>query len=32
MDAMKNQIKHLMNLAKMSLELKRKEMAKWLDA
>lgn len=28
----KKQLKYLMNLAKMSLELKRKEMTKWLDA
>jgi ribonucleoside-triphosphate reductase (formate) len=28
----KNQVRYLMNLAKISLELKRKEITKWLDA
>jgi ribonucleoside-triphosphate reductase len=28
---MLRQIKHLMNLAKISLELKRKEITKWLE-
>lgn len=32
MDWLKQQLLHLMNLAKMSLEIKRKEMTKWLDA
>ncbi|HRX63947.1 MAG TPA: ribonucleoside triphosphate reductase [Candidatus Absconditabacterales bacterium] len=32
MDGFKNQLKYLMDLAKMGLELKRKEMSKWLDA
>lgn len=31
MDGFKNQVLHLMNLAKMSLELKRKELSKWLQ-
>lgn len=32
MDGFKNHLKHLMDLARMSLEIKRKEMTKWLDA
>lgn len=31
MDGVKDQLLHLMNLAKMSLELKRKELTKWLQ-
>ena len=32
MDWLKDRIKHLMDLSKMSLEIKRKEMTKWLEA
>ena len=32
MDGLKNQLLHLMNLARTSLEIKRKEMTKWLNA
>ncbi len=32
MEGFKNQVRYLMNLAKISLELKRKEITKWLDA
>lgn len=32
MEWFKGQVRHLMNLAKTSLELKRKEITKWLDA
>ena len=32
MDGFKNQMKHLMDLARMSLEIKRKEMTKWLES
>ncbi len=31
-EGFKNQVRYLMNLAKISLELKRKEITKWLDA
>lgn len=31
-EGFKNQVRHLMNLARTSLELKRKEITKWLDA
>ena len=32
MEGFKNQVRYLMNLSKISLELKRKEITKWLDA
>jgi ribonucleoside-triphosphate reductase len=31
MEGLKNRVKHLMDLAKVSLELKREEITKWLD-